>query len=250
MPTGHRAQGNHALPVVALDIQQPQVFGLGALRVRHFQDDLVLVGGLLNQVTVVLRVGIVQQAQDPRFRDAIDLRLFPQNVHLQIGSVVVKVRVDEQESRIGPQLRHQLLGGAVDLGGIDAGDGVGKLPLRVGRGAGADLQHRVRLQEGRYAGNAHRDSHHAAPTTAKAMGLRLAGSLRKASTNAWFAGHEAADVAHGEGRAQHRRIGVQHVFHLGHELLAFGRARFLPGPRPRRAASSCRLRAETTWVCC
>ena len=60
-------------------------------------------------------------------------------------------------------LRHHLAGNVVHLVGINAGDGVGELPLRVRGRARADLEHRIRLQEGHGAGNRAHDLTHELP---------------------------------------------------------------------------------------
>ena len=73
VPAGHRAQRHHALPVVALDVQQIQILRIGAVDVRHFQNHLVLIVRLFDQIGVILRIGIVQQRRGcafPRRRTA------------------------------------------------------------------------------------------------------------------------------------------------------------------------------------
>ena len=62
MPAGDGIQRHHALAVVALDVEPTQVFRRGALVVGDFQNHLVLIGGLLDQIAVVLRIRVVQQA--------------------------------------------------------------------------------------------------------------------------------------------------------------------------------------------
>ncbi len=97
MPTRHRIERNHALSVITLDVELAEVFRAGALVVGHFQDDLVLIGRLLDQVAVVLRVGVVQKRENSRLGNSIQLRLVAQNIDLQVWRVIVEVRVHEQE---------------------------------------------------------------------------------------------------------------------------------------------------------
>ncbi len=130
---------------------------LGAIVVVHFENHLVLIVGLLDQVDVVLRIGVVQQREDAGLRDAIQLGLVAQQFDLQVGRVVRTGR----SSRTGSPgywciFRISLSGDGIDLLRIDAGERVGELSLRVRGGAGADLQHRVGLQERHDAGNAPR----------------------------------------------------------------------------------------------
>src|SRR5580698_11322075 len=58
MPARDRVQRNHALSVVALDVELSQVFRSGTLVIRDFKDHLILVGRLLDQVAVILRIGV------------------------------------------------------------------------------------------------------------------------------------------------------------------------------------------------
>src|SRR5579859_4465329 len=100
VPTGKRAERHHALAIVTFDIQLAQVLRIRALVVRNLQDHLILISRLLDQVTVVLGVSVVQQVEDPALRYPIELGLFAQNVNLQVGRVIEKIRIHEQESGI------------------------------------------------------------------------------------------------------------------------------------------------------
>ena len=59
MPACNRTERNHPLAVIALDVELAEVFRSGALIVRDFQNDLVLVGRLLDQIAVILGVGVM-----------------------------------------------------------------------------------------------------------------------------------------------------------------------------------------------
>ena len=85
------AERHETLTVVGFDIEQRKVFRLLASRVFHLQNDLILIFRLLDQVEIVLRVGVAKQRQNSRFRDAIGLCLIATKLDVQIGSVVVKV---------------------------------------------------------------------------------------------------------------------------------------------------------------
>ena len=61
MPACNRTERNHPLAVIALDVELAEVFRSGALIVRDFQNDLVLVGRLLDQIAVILGVGVMQE---------------------------------------------------------------------------------------------------------------------------------------------------------------------------------------------
>src|SRR4029077_18264861 len=69
----HRVQRNHALPVIALDIQLAQILRVGALSVSHLQNRVILIGSLFDQITVVLRIRVVQQRQDSRLGNSVQL---------------------------------------------------------------------------------------------------------------------------------------------------------------------------------
>ena len=56
MPRCQGIQRDHARAVVALDVEQMEVLRLGALIVGNLENHLILVGRLLDQVNVVLRI--------------------------------------------------------------------------------------------------------------------------------------------------------------------------------------------------
>src|SRR5208283_2978319 len=62
--TGDRIERNHALTVVAFNVELAQVFRSGALVVGDFQNYLVLIRRLLDEVAVVFRIGVVQKGQN------------------------------------------------------------------------------------------------------------------------------------------------------------------------------------------
>ena len=155
------AERHHVLAVVGLDVEEREVVGARALAVLDLQDHLVLIVCLLDQVLVILRVRVPQEREDARLGDAEDLCLLAQDVDLEIRRVVEPIRRERREARIGPQFLHQLPGGLVDLVGIHAGEGERVLALVLAGRARADLQHRIRAQEGKHARNGRDASHQA-----------------------------------------------------------------------------------------
>ena len=174
-PAGNRIERNHALAVVTLDVELTQVLGRGTFVIGNLQDHLVLIRRFLDEVAVILRVGVMQKRQNPRLGDAVQLRLVAQNIDLQIWSVVVEIGIHEQESWILVHLRDHLAGCVVHFVGINSGKRVGELALRIGRGPGADFQSRVRLEERHDARNRTTDSSH-----------QLSRHLRDRSTLRWI----------------------------------------------------------------
>ena len=58
----------HQVPsIIGLDIQEREVLGLRAFCIRYFQNNLVLVLRFFDEIEVVLRVGVSQESQNPRF---------------------------------------------------------------------------------------------------------------------------------------------------------------------------------------
>src|SRR2546423_1225413 len=68
---GEGANGNERVLTLGPHVKLAQVFGTRAIRVLYFEDDLVLIVRLLNEVNVVLRIGRAQQALDFRDRNAV-----------------------------------------------------------------------------------------------------------------------------------------------------------------------------------
>src|SRR5205807_6820621 len=97
----------------------------------NLQDHLVLVGAFLDQVTIVLRVGVMKEREDASLRYAVKLGLIAQNIDLQVWRVVEKVGVDKQKAGIFLHLRQQLARRVIDLIGINPGQRIGELPLHV-----------------------------------------------------------------------------------------------------------------------
>src|SRR5712692_5421571 len=104
-----------------------KILGLGTLIVGNFQDHLVLVSGLLDEIDVVLRVRLVQKAENPRLEDAVRLGLLAKDVELQIRGMVEQVGVDKEEPRELEHFAHQRAGAAIDLVRVDPGNGISKL---------------------------------------------------------------------------------------------------------------------------
>ncbi len=160
MPTGNSVQGNHPLAVIALDIELAQILRVRALVVRDFQNDLVLIGRLFDQVAIVLGIRVMQQRENPGFGHPVQLCLVTQNVNLQAGRVIVEIRIHKQEAGILVHLRDHLAGGRINLVRIDPGHRVGELPLDIGGRSGTDLKRRIWLHKGNSAGNGHGDPAH------------------------------------------------------------------------------------------
>ena len=107
---------------------------------------------------------------------------------------------------------HHLAGDVVHLVGIDAGERVGELPLRIGGRAGADLQHGIRLQERHGAGNrAHDPAHQLAGHNIDRRPLRR--RLQKHNQHDLIRAEISGVPAHGEGAA-HRGIRLQDLLRL------------------------------------
>ena len=104
-----RAQRNHPRAIVTLDVEKTQILGSRAVVIRHFENDLVLIRRLFDQVAVVLGIRVVQKIQNAGFRDAVDLCLVAQNFKLQVRRMVKKIRVDEQKAGKFLHLGHQFV---------------------------------------------------------------------------------------------------------------------------------------------
>ena len=65
-------EGDGAQAVVGADVEILQIFRARALGVFDFEDDLVLVGGLLDEVEIVLRVRVSEQRQHARDGHAVE----------------------------------------------------------------------------------------------------------------------------------------------------------------------------------
>jgi len=101
-PFHQRVERDEVLAVVGLDVEEREVLGGGALLVLDLEDDLVLIVRLLDQVLVVLRIGIAEQREDARLRYAEDLGLLAKDVDFQIRGVAEPVGGEAGETWIGP----------------------------------------------------------------------------------------------------------------------------------------------------
>ncbi len=134
----HNSQSSVAGIVVIFLDQRGGVTAPALEVIGNFQDHLVLIRCLLDEVAVILRVSVMQKRQNPGLGHAVELRLLAQNIDLQSRRVVVQIGIHEEESRILVHLRNHFPGGRIDLVGIDPGHRVRKLPLRIRRCAGTD----------------------------------------------------------------------------------------------------------------
>ncbi len=95
MRRGDGVERNHALAIVAFDVQQAEIGGIGALAISHFNNYLILIVGLLDEVRIILRVGGVNQIQNASFADAVNFCLVAKDFHLKIWRVIEKIGIDE-----------------------------------------------------------------------------------------------------------------------------------------------------------
>ena len=152
LPRHQLAQRDHILAIVGLDVEEREILGGAPLRVLDLQDDLVLVVGLLDEIDVILGIGVSQQYEDPRLGDAMHLGLLASDLDVEVWSIVEVVRREREKAGVLLELRKELAPGLVDLIGIHAGDRVGVLPLVLARGPRADLQNGKRPQEREHPG--------------------------------------------------------------------------------------------------
>ena len=184
------------------------------------------------------------------FRDAVDLRLVAQDVDLQVGRVVEKIGIDEQEAA---DTRPTSCPSASRRRHTPRSDRRRRWRTRtallIGRRAGADLQHRIGLKEGDRAGNR---AHSAPPINCPAtvsIGWRVARIFRNASSESLVGRQELAESRSRESHV-HRGIRLHHALDL--DLIRvhlLGRRAFL---RDEHAAheTSCRRSAETPLGTC
>ena len=66
LPSDQRVQRHEPLAVVRFDVEQRQILGGFARAVLRFQNHLILIRRFLDQVEIILRVGVAQQAPDMR----------------------------------------------------------------------------------------------------------------------------------------------------------------------------------------
>src|SRR6266487_4693632 len=102
-----RSAVNRCAASVAAHIKIVQIGRLGALVVFDFEDDLILVLGLFNQVDVVLRVGGAQQTLHRGSRDAVSSSALAVDIDGQIGSVVIEIGAHRSETFETAQLVQQ-----------------------------------------------------------------------------------------------------------------------------------------------
>ncbi len=159
LPGDQRADRYQIFPVVGLDIQQRKVFGLGARGVLHFQNDLILVLWFLDQVKVILRIGVPKKRQDSRLRNAVGASLVAPDIDFQIRRVVEEIGGDGRKPRILPQPRHEFLRHVIHLLRAHSGEGVGILSLVLVGRARADFEDGKRSQEREHARDGAKSAH-------------------------------------------------------------------------------------------
>ena len=153
-PGRHGRQRHEALAVVAADVEQlrgPRG-ACGAASV-DFEDDLVLVLGLLDQVDVVLAVGVAQQRQDRASRRRRSVLAWSRRMLIsRFGVLWNRSEMTVAKPGILRASPSACSADVVDLARVDAGDRVGVLALVLVRSAPVLIsQHRDGLQEREHA---------------------------------------------------------------------------------------------------
>src|SRR6266404_7074993 len=138
---------------IAAHVKIIEIGWLGALAVLHFKNYLILVLGLFDQIDVILGVSRPQQTLDSGSRNTVGSSALAIDIDGEIRCVVVIIRANGSEAFEILQLRHQLIGGGVNVIGHNAAERIGVLPLRLTGRADIDLEYRVRLQNGNDTGN-------------------------------------------------------------------------------------------------
>src|SRR6266550_451061 len=138
---------------IAAHVKIIEIGRLGALAVLHFKNYLILVLGLFDQIDVVLGVSRAQQTLHCRSRNTVGSSALAIDIDGEIRCAVVIIRANGSEAFEILQLRHQLIGGGVNVIGHNAAERIGVLPLRLTGRADIDLEYRVRLQNGNDTGN-------------------------------------------------------------------------------------------------
>src|SRR5437763_13868263 len=110
-----------------------QILRLGTLVVGNLQDHLVLVGGLLDEIDVVLRVRLVQKIKNPSLGDSVGQCLLEEDVDPQNRGEVEQVGVDEEEYREIRHFAHQSSGAGIYLVMINTGNRMNKLTQQLRR---------------------------------------------------------------------------------------------------------------------
>src|SRR4029453_808014 len=105
-----RAAGAEITAGAAGDIEIVQVVRVRPLLVFDFENDLVLIVRFLDEIDVVLRVSVAQQALDCRSRNAVGCSTIPVDVDSKIWRVVVVIGADTGEAFKLLQLFHQFIG--------------------------------------------------------------------------------------------------------------------------------------------
>src|SRR5262249_5584916 len=145
-------------------------------------------------------IGIMEQSENAAFRNAIELRLFAQEVDLKLGRVVVQIRIYKEKSRILIHLGQQLVGCGIDLVGVDAGESIGELSLNIGSSSGADLQRRIRLHKRHCSGHGTRNRAHQLPSDGLNWSA-LRWILQEGDQESLVRRQELTVTAHSEGAA-------------------------------------------------
>ena len=102
--------------IVRLDVNLPQIFGTGARLVVHFENHLILIVGLLDQVDVVLRIGGAQQALEVGGGNAVEAGAIAIDIDVEIGRVAEKIGARRVgETIVVAQFRPELVGRGVDF---------------------------------------------------------------------------------------------------------------------------------------
>ena len=137
-----RAQRDQAVVrAVGFDVKLAQVLGAGAIGIRHFKDDLILIVRLLDQVDVILRISRAEQALDFGRGNAVEAGAFAVDLDIDVRGVAEEVRARRGgEAFVASQFFAQLIGRGVNFFGVDAADDVAVAAEGAARAADVDLQ--------------------------------------------------------------------------------------------------------------
>src|SRR5207247_907218 len=132
-----------------------QVLGGCSFAIVHFEDDLVLVIRLLDQVNVVLGVSGAQKSLQLRGRDAEETGTVTIDIDVDIGRVAKKIGARRRDKAIvGAKLGAERIRRGIDFLGVDAAQSIGVAAELAPSRADVDLQDWRWIQGRENSGNA------------------------------------------------------------------------------------------------
>ena len=118
-----------------------------AVGVVDFEDDLILVVGLLDQVDVVLRIGGAKKALEFRGRNAVHAGAVAIDIDVEVRRVAKKIGARRRdETIVGAQLGAERIGRGVNFIRVDAAEDIAVAAELAASRADVDLQDRRRIQ--------------------------------------------------------------------------------------------------------